>query len=236
MARCFYATARKILRQSPTVTGRRLVDRSLMTNSSFGTRGLRGFIGFMARSDSIRPNRIIPSRSPSVPCRTNQRLQVRERMKRAGLNPFSLPLGVDIEAWLKRAPTPWDAFPDTGTGKMDAESCGLAEALRYPNVALRENVKVERLVLDSDGKRLAGVEASVSGERKRILARTVIRSAGAVNSAALLLASGDEGIANRSDAVGRNFMNHNCSAVLAIDPGPSMTRSIRKLWASTTFT
>ena len=26
------------------------------------------------------------------------------------------------------------------------------------------------------------------------------------------------GVANRSDAVGRHFMNHNCSAVLAIDP------------------
>ena len=144
--------------------------------------------------------------------------QVRERMKRAGLHPFPLPLGLDLEAWLKRAPTPWDAFPDTGTGKMDAESCGLAEALRYPNVELRENVKVGRLVLDPDGKRLAGVEASVSGERKRILGRIVILSAGAVNSAALLLVSSDEGIANRSDAVGRHFMNHNCSAVLAIDP------------------
>jgi choline dehydrogenase-like flavoprotein len=83
---------------------------------------------------------------------------------------------------------------------------------------LRENIKVERLILDSDRKRVAGVEASVRGQRKRILARTVILSAGAVNSAALLLASGDEGIANRSGAVGRHFMNHNCSAVLAIDP------------------
>jgi choline dehydrogenase-like flavoprotein len=46
----------------------------------------------------------------------------------------------------------------------------------------------------------------------------VILAAGAVNSAALLLASGDRGIANRSGAVGRNFMNHNCSALLAIDP------------------
>ena len=101
---------------------------------------------------------------------------------------------------------------------MDAESCGLAVALRYPNVELRENIKVERLLLDSDGKRLAGVETIVGGERKRILARIVILSAGAVNSAALLLASTDEGIANRSDTVGRHFMNHNCSAVLAIDP------------------
>ena len=47
-------------------------------------------------------------------------------------------------------------------------------------------------------------------------------SAGAVNSAVLLLRSANEnfpaGLANRSDQVGRNFMNHNCSAVLALHP------------------
>ena len=72
------------------------------------------------------------------PCRTSRRSRdVRERLKRVGLHPFPLPLGVDIEAWLKRAPTPWDAFPDTRTGKMDAETCGLAAALAHPNVELR---------------------------------------------------------------------------------------------------
>ena len=43
-------------------------------------------------------------------------------------------------------------------------------------------------------------------------------AAGAVNSAALLLRSREGGLANRSGAVGRHFMNHNASAVLAIDP------------------
>ena len=43
----------------------------------------------------------------------------------------------------------------------------------------------------------------------------MILSAGAVNSAVLLLRSR---LANRSDQVGRNFMNHNCSAVLAVNP------------------
>ena len=143
---------------------------------------------------------------------------VRERMRRAGLHPFSLPLGVDIDTWLRRAPTPWDAFPDTGTGKMDAESCGLAEALRYPNVELRVNAKVGRLLMDPDGARTAGVEATIGGELLRIAAKLVILSAGAVNSAALLLGSNEKEIANRSDTVGRHFMNHNCSAVLAIDP------------------
>ena len=53
-------------------------------------------------------------------------------MKRVGLHPFPLPLGVDIDKWLKRAKTPWDAFPDTRTGKMDAETCGLAKRSRIP--------------------------------------------------------------------------------------------------------
>jgi len=143
---------------------------------------------------------------------------VRERLKKAGLNPFSLPLGIDIETWLKRAKTPWDAFPDTGHGKMDAESCGLARALAHANVELREGAQVDRLVSDVDGKRIVGAEIVRGGERTMIGARIVVLAAGAVNSAALLLRSSESGLANRSDAVGRHFMNHNSSAVLAIDP------------------
>ena len=143
---------------------------------------------------------------------------VRQRMRKVGLNPFSLPLGIDVETWLKRARTPWDAFPDAGHGKMDAESCGLACALAYDNVELREGVQVERLVVEPDGDRIAGVEVIRAGERATIGAGIVVLAAGAVNSAALLLRSSQGGIANRSDAVGRYFMNHNSSAVLAIDP------------------
>jgi choline dehydrogenase-like flavoprotein len=94
--------------------------------------------------------------------------RVRERMKTVGLRPFPLPLGVDVDVWLKRAKTPWDAFPDTGTGKMDAESCGLNEALSHPNVELRANARVERLLLETDGTRVDGVEALIEGERTRI--------------------------------------------------------------------
>jgi choline dehydrogenase-like flavoprotein len=49
-------------------------------------------------------------------------------------------------------------------------------------------------------------------------AKLVVLAAGAVNTAALLLRSGEGGLANRSGAVGRHFMNHNASAVLAVDP------------------
>lgn len=140
---------------------------------------------------------------------------LRRRLTRAGLHPASLPLGVDLEKWLARARTPWDAFPDTTGAKMDAQSVGLAEALRHPNVELRTGVTVERLEVDGTGRVTA--LATTAG---RITAGQVVLAAGAVRTAVLLLSSATEafprGLANRSDQVGRNFMNHNCSALLAL--------------------
>jgi len=137
-----------------------------------------------------------------------------------GLHPSSLPLGVDLERWLARAPTTWDAFPDTTGAKSDAESCGLAEALKYPNVKLQTGTRVRRLV--ARGRQVNGVE--VYGENGTALLRApiVCLCAGAVMSAALLLASANDdhpvGLANRSDQVGRNFMNHNLTAMIAFNP------------------
>ena len=100
---------------------------------------------------------------------------------------------------------------------MDAEAGGLAVALAHPNVRLETGARVGRLILGSDGKRLNGVEYRVGDDTRFVAAKLVILSAGAVNSAALLLRSAEGGLANRSDMVGRHFMNHNASAALAID-------------------
>jgi choline dehydrogenase-like flavoprotein len=142
----------------------------------------------------------------------------RARMARVGLHPFSLPLGVDIDKWLARAKTTWDAYPDAHAGKMDAETCGLKAALAHANVTLQTGARVERLLTEADGKRVKGVEYRVRGETRVVVAKLVVLAAGAVNSAALLLRSSEQGLANRSGKVGRHFMNHNTSAVLAIDP------------------
>lgn len=143
---------------------------------------------------------------------------LRERLSSVGLKPSSLPLGVDLDRWLSRAKTPWDAFPDTTGGKLDAESGGLKEALKSKNVSLRTNARVTRLVAGGN-KAITGV---VLDTGEVIEADVVVLAAGAVQSAALLLGSHDEnhpnGLANSSDQVGRNFMNHNCSAVLALHP------------------
>lgn len=139
---------------------------------------------------------------------------VRQRLERIGVKPFTLPLGVDIERWLAAGNTGWDGYPDLRCGKMDAETCGLAQALAHPNVTLLEGARVTRLVAGEDG-RIAEVVYEKDGEVERLSPGIVALCAGAVQSAALLLASG---LANRAGQVGRCFMNHNASALLAIDP------------------
>ncbi|WP_218014000.1 FAD-dependent oxidoreductase [Rubellimicrobium roseum] len=146
---------------------------------------------------------------------------LRARLRRAGAHPSPLPLGVDIDHWLRHGRTPWDAFPDTCGGKKDAETVSLAYALQYPNVSFVENARVRRLRAGADG-RIEAVEFDRNGIPETLSAPVIVLAAGAVNSAVLLLASADErhptGLANRSDQVGRNFMNHNLSAVLGVHP------------------
>jgi choline dehydrogenase-like flavoprotein len=137
---------------------------------------------------------------------------VRDRLTAQGLHPSSLPLGVDIDRWLAKAKTPWDAHPNSDDGKSDAESMALAAALRHANVTLVTGARVRRLI---GGTSIEAVEYIKDGEILTLRPRLVVLSAGAVQSAALLLRSA---LANRSDQVGRNFMNHNLTAVLAVSP------------------
>lgn len=143
---------------------------------------------------------------------------LRKRLAEVGLHPSSLPLGVDLAKWLARAPTPWDAFPDTTGGKMDAETAALKTALQHKNVQLRTKALVLRLLTDGGGK-IVGVELAGGVV---LTAPIIVLAAGAIQTAVLLLASANadhpNGLANSSDQVGRNFMNHNCSAVLALHP------------------
>ncbi|HUG61734.1 MAG TPA: GMC family oxidoreductase [Methylomirabilota bacterium] len=173
-----------------------------------------------AASDPTEPPHSAPYPHPPVPDEPAIAV-VRARMAATGLRPFSLPLGIDIERWLARAATPWDAYPNTDFGKSDAETCGLKQALLDPDVTLVTETTVTRLVA-GEGGRIVAVEAVRGGERIVYRPGLVVLAAGAVQSAALLLESADEGhpagIANRSDQVGRNFMNHNATAMLAVDP------------------
>lgn len=170
-----------------------------------------------AQGDPTEPEHSQPYPHAPVPDEPDI-ADLRRRLQGQGLHPSMLPLGVDIDAWLAKGQTPWDAFPDTHGAKMDAESISLAAALRHPNVTLRTDSMVTRLVTGADNRITQVILAS--GEV--VEADQVVLAAGAVQTAALLLGSADaqnpRGLANRSDQVGRNFMNHNCSAVLALHP------------------
>lgn len=147
--------------------------------------------------------------------------KLRQRLKNVGLKPSTIPLGVDIEQWLNGGLTTWDAFPNSGEGKMDAETCGLATALAHKNVELKTNCHVKQLTSAPDG-RVTSVVYTADGKAETVTAPIIVLACGAVQTAALLLASTNNdlphGLSNRSDQVGRNFMNHNCSAVMALHP------------------
>lgn len=137
------------------------------------------------------------------------------------MHPFSLPLAIDIDTWLAKARTPWDAHPNARDGKMDAETAALSVALAHGNVRLQTRSRVTKLEAGSDGS-ITRVTYSRDGEVISLSPKLVILAAGAVQSAVLLLRSADSrhpnGLANSSGQVGRNFMNHNSSAVIGVSP------------------
>jgi choline dehydrogenase-like flavoprotein len=178
---------------------------------------VRGALG----QDPTEPHHSEPYPFPPVPDEPAIS-RVRARLKANGMHPYSLPLGVDIEKWLAKAKTPWDAHPNSFDGKMDAETTALAYALQHKTVKLQTKSRVTQLETSADGSRIETVHYQQNGEAKSVSPKLVILSAGAVQSSVLLLRSANDrfksGLANSSDQVGRNFMNHNSSAILAISP------------------
>lgn len=176
---------------------------------------VRGALGH----DPTEPPHSTPYPHPPVPDEPVV-ADLAARLRAQGLKVGPSPLGVDIDLWLKGGAQTFDGFPNTRGGKMDAETCGLAEALKHPNVTLLRNAEVVRL--RAEGRRVTGVDYLHAGRQESVSAPVICLAMGAVKSAAMLLASADAshpaGLANSSDQVGRNFMNHNISAVLAYSP------------------
>lgn len=175
-----------------------------------------------AAEDPTEPARSGPYPYPAVPDEPAL-ARVRDRLRQAGVHPASLPLAIDIKAWLERGQTGWDAFPNTGgAGKIDAEVGPLAMALQHPNVRLMTGAQVIRLETDASGQRVVAAVIRRDGREERLSATHFAVAAGAVQSAALLLRSANAahpaGLGNRSDQLGRNFMNHNTSAMITLNP------------------
>jgi len=105
---------------------------------------------------------------------------------------------------------------------------GVRPAVAHENVTLMTNAEAVRLQTDAAGTSVTGVDAVVDGQQATFMADVVVVSAGAANSAKLLLASASDrhpsGLANGSDQVGRNYMFHNSTAVLALSKEENPTR------------
>lgn len=149
--------------------------------------------------------------------------ELAERLRLQGLKPFPMPSSIQLhEGGGCIRCGACDAFPCRIDAKGDAEICLLQPALRQPNVHLWASSEVLRLITDETGKRIIAVDVRRDGEVVRVNGHLFVLSAGAINSAALLLRSATaqhpNGLANDSDTVGRYFMNHNTSALMGIDP------------------
>jgi choline dehydrogenase-like flavoprotein len=168
---------------------------------------------------------------PYAPLPHEPRIQeLNEDLQKLGLKPFPLPIGArlgenpgDAPAVLDR----FDGFPDPSEAKADAHVVGIKSALQHPNVTLLTECYVERLNTNTSGDAVKEVVVKKGEEILSYSADIVVVACGAINSAALLLRSANEqhpnGLANSSDVVGRHYMCHNNSALLAISKKPNPT-------------
>src|SRR6476620_8883814 len=149
-----------------------------------------------------------------------------------GLNPFHTPLGVMLDEKNPRLSpcircNTCDGFPCLVHAKSDAQVLCVDPALQYPNVTLLTNALNEPVTTDTSGREIQEVVVERNGMVETYSANIVVVSCGAINSAALLLRSANDrhpnGLANGSDVVGRHYMGHINSVLLAISRTPNPT-------------
>ncbi|MDL9977907.1 GMC oxidoreductase [Microbacterium sp. ASV49] len=145
-----------------------------------------------------------------------------DRLRGQGVSPAANAMGVDLRpgGLCIRCGT-CDGFPCLLGAKSDAETCAVDPGLATGNLRLLTGVRIDRLETDAAGRTVVAAVGSGPDGEVRISASRFVVSAGAVNSAALLLRSADEknpnGLANASGRVGRNYMMHNNAHIAAFD-------------------
>jgi choline dehydrogenase-like flavoprotein len=162
--------------------------------------------------------------------------ELNDNLQAAGLNPFHLPLGILLDE-RDGKPTPtsicircdaFDGFPCLLNGKADAQVICVDPALAaHPNLTLLTGAYVSRLETDAAGRTVTGVVCQRGGREEHYSADLVVVACGALSSALLLLRSANgrhpEGLANGSGQVGRNYMRHNQSILMALMRKPNDT-------------
>jgi choline dehydrogenase-like flavoprotein len=158
--------------------------------------------------------------------------QLHEDWEALGHRPFHVPLGIMLDEAAPRMSRcircgTCDGFPCLVQAKSDAQVCCVDPALGHPNVTLLTGAHVARLETDGSGRVVTQVHVERNGVREVYSADLVVASCGAINSAALLLRSASNrhanGLANSSDLVGRHYMGHVNSVLMAVSRCPNPT-------------
>jgi len=170
---------------------------------------------------------------PYPPVSHEPRMQaLSEDFAQQGLKPFHVPLGIMLDEQNRRVSpcircNTCDGFPCLVQAKSDAQVCAVDPALRNSNVSLLTGATAMRLKTDSSGRSVSSVVVERHGETVEYSADIVVVSCGAINSAALLLRSANDkhpnGLANSSDTVGRHYMGHVNSVLMAVSKCPNPT-------------
>lgn len=171
---------------------------------------------------------------PYPPVAHEPRIQeLSDRMTKLGLHPFPAPCGILLDERDRARSTcikcdTCDGFPCLVHAKADAEVACVRPALTHPNVTLVTGAKVMKLNTNASGREVTEVIVERNGATETYRGSIVVLSAGAANSAKILLQSKNDkhpwGLANGSDQVGRNYMFHNSSAVVALSRHENTTR------------
>jgi choline dehydrogenase-like flavoprotein len=170
--------------------------------------------------DPTAPWRSTPFPHPPLP-QDPTIAKVAERLGRQGLNPFPLPQAVDWRADGRCVLCgTCDSYACMLDAKGDADICAMRPALSSPDVKLMTRAEVRRI--DAGSGAVQGLDVVHRGRPVKVRAARYVVAAGAVNTAALLLRSASEGLANRSDQLGRNYMAHVTTFVIAARPGKDL--------------
>ncbi len=150
-----------------------------------------------------------------------------------GLHPYRMSMGVDYGAGGNciKCKT-CDGFPCQIGAKNDSETCGIDPAIATGKAQLVDGLKIDRLIHDASGKKIIKAVGFQGSQEIEIHAKTFVVSAGAANSAALFLHSKSDkhpnGLSNSNDLVGRNWMVHNATFMVGVNPAKRNTSIFQK--------
>lgn len=170
--------------------------------------------------------------------------ELHDNFQKQGLRPYHYHMGIDLNEADRtlgacvRCDT-CDGFPCLVDAKSDAHINAVLPALKSGNIELWTNTLVKKLCTNASGNEITAVEVERRGVTEQVAAPIVIVACGAVNSAALLLRSANDkhpnGLANRTDLVGRNYMTHHGTVAMAVHPTRKNTTVFQKTLALNDF-